>query len=129
MGNSGSAEIVELTVNASDVSGYAAFEGGHLARAVFINLNAWLSDSTGARPSTHIDLSFVSSSPGKAYGRAPTAQRLVINHADDVSNLTFAGQSYENANVQPTGPLVREPVDLSEGIDLSATEAILIDFD
>lgn len=135
VGRSGASKLVELTVNDTNVSGYAAFEGDHLVRAVFINLNAWLSDSTGTRPSTHIDLSFVSDLSGNSttenaedLGLIPTARRLIIDHADDVSNLTFGGQSYETADVHPTGRVVRETVNLNTGIDLRATEAILIDF-
>lgn len=135
VGHSGAAKLVELTVNDTNVSGYAAFEGGHLVRAVFINLEAWLSDSTGTRPSTHIDLAFISGLSGNStsenaedLGLIPTARRLIIDHADDVSNLTFAGQSFETPNVQPSGRVVRETVVLSKGIDLRATEAILIDF-
>ena len=60
---------------------------------------------------------------GKVEGR-----RLVIQHADDVANLTWAGQSYETNNVQPSGRLVVEEIEVAQGFDLRSTEAILISF-
>ncbi|KZT74569.1 glycoside hydrolase family 79 protein [Daedalea quercina L-15889] len=126
LGDSGAASIVELTVDEPDTSGYAVFEDGQLARAVFVNLNAWVANSTGTRPIVHIDLDFVN---GSTMALTATAERLVINHADDTQNLTWAGQSYEEtADVRPTGQLVLETIDLSEGFDLRATEAILLTF-
>ena len=106
----------------SNVSGYAAFEGGLLARAVFVNLHSWLTTSTGTRPSVHIDFEGLT-------GTA-SARRLVIQHADDTANVTFAGQSFETpGDPRPVGVVVSEEVDLSAGLDLQATEAVLIDFE
>lgn len=134
VGHTGSASLVEITVPDANVTGYAAFEGGALRRAVFVNLEAWLQSSEGERPSVHIDLDFSLSAGGSAAdvdalqrGQAQ-ARRLVIQHADDVSNLTFAGQSYNTSNAQPSGPLTLETVNLQDGIDLRATEAVLISF-
>ena len=108
-------------MNDANVSGYAAFEGGQLARAVFVNFNAWLTTSTGTRPSVHIDF-------GGRTGSA-RARRLVIQHADDTANVTFAGQSFETpGDPRPAGAVVSETVVLSSGVDLRATEAILIEF-
>ena len=56
VGSSGRASVVELSISNTNVTGYAAFEGGRLARAVFVNLHAWLLSSTGDRPSVHLDL-------------------------------------------------------------------------
>ncbi|KAH9928926.1 glycoside hydrolase family 79 protein [Fomitopsis serialis] len=126
IGNSGAASIVELTVDESDTTGYAAFENGQLTRAVFVNLNAWVASSTGTRPTVHIDLDFVN---GTTTAKTATARRLVINYADDTQNLTWAGQSYEEtADVSPTGQLDLETIDLTDGFDLRATEAILLTF-
>lgn len=126
IGNTGLASIVELTVDEPDTSGYAAFENGELVRAAFVNLNAWVANSTGTRPVTHIDLDFVN---GTTTAATATARRLVINYADDTQNLTWAGQSYEETpTVSPTGALQLETIDLSEGFDLRATEAILLTF-
>ncbi|KZT13293.1 glycoside hydrolase family 79 protein [Laetiporus sulphureus 93-53] len=124
VGNSGAASIVELDVPENDTTGYAVYESGTLARAVFVNLNAWTTNSTGTRPVVHIDLDF-------AFGvvSSASARRLVINYADDTSNLTWAGQSYEeSSDISPTGQLVLEDINVEEGLDLRATEAILLTF-
>ncbi|KAH9936819.1 glycoside hydrolase family 79 protein [Epithele typhae] len=123
VGTTGAAQIVELAVGNANVTGYAAFEAGALRRAVFVNLGAWLGSSVGARPSVHVDLAF----GGETAGRA-SARRLVIQHADDTANLTWAGQSFETADVTPAGEVVTEDVVLSEGLDLRSTEAVLITF-
>lgn len=125
IGNSGDARIIELVVDEPDITGYAAFESEQLARAVFVNLNAWVVNSTGTRPSAHIDLGVVN---GTTNGTV-AVRRLVIDYADDTQNLTWAGQSYEEtADVSPSGELEVEMVDLAEGFDLRATEAILLVF-
>ena len=136
VGRTGTSALVELDIGDADVSGYAAFEEGVLVRAVFVNLHAWLASSTGDRPSVHIDLDFargnanVTQQDADAFwGRAATGTRLVIQHADDTQNLTWAGQSYEETPlVAASGPLVTESVDLTQGVDLNATEALLIEF-
>ena len=125
IGSSGSAEIVTLDVGDDNVSGYAAFEGGRLARAVFVNLHAWLVSSTGERPSVHIDFAFTGANRTR---RVANGTRLIIGHADDTSGLTLGGQSYETADVSPSGEKVVERIVLSEGVDLRATEAIMIEF-
>lgn len=118
--------IVELTINEPDTTGYAAFEDGQLVRAVFVNLHAWVANSTGTRPVVHIGLDFVN---GTTTAVTATGQRLVIKYADDTQNLTWAGQSYEEtADVRPTGQLQLETIELSEGLDLRATEAIVLTF-
>lgn len=57
-----------------------------------------------------------------------TVSRLAINHADDIANLTFAGQSYETPDALVTGPKVVQTIRLSQGVDISSTEAILLSF-
>ncbi|EMD38720.1 glycoside hydrolase family 79 protein [Gelatoporia subvermispora B] len=135
IGGTGTAEIIELTVDDDNVSGYAAYEGGLLVRAVFVNLRPWVQDSTGSRPSVHLDLQVMlglgedDSSEldvGLFLGQTASARRLVIQHADDVANLTWAGQSWENVDIAPTGELELETISLAAGVDLRATEAILI---
>ena len=126
IGNSGSAKVTELPVPDENVSGYAVYEGNTLKRAVFVNLHAWLLSSTGVRPSVHIDL-LLSRDSGFG-GNKATAKRLLLNHADDLDNLTFAGQSFETRDARPTGKIVEEEIDLAEGLDIQSTEAILISF-
>ena len=54
VGASGTAQIVELNINDTYISGYAAFEGGALARVVLISLQPYTSSSAGDRPQTHL---------------------------------------------------------------------------
>ncbi|CAL1706862.1 unnamed protein product [Somion occarium] len=124
IGQTGSAKIVELVVPDDNVSGYAVYEKNVLKRAVFVNFHAWLLSSTGTRPSVHLDLSFTSGSGVKN----ATAKRLVIQHADDTQNLTFGGQSYETSDARAGGKITQESVDISKGLDLLATEAVLLSF-
>ena len=136
IGRSGHAELVELSIPNSNVTGYAAFERGLLRRAVFVNLEAWLqsSENTGERPSVHLDLlpafSLGASDAEVDSYRSGKAQvrRLLIQHADDTSGLLWAGQSYETDDAQPAGRVVVEQVDIRSGVDLRATEAVLISF-
>ncbi|RPD70303.1 glycoside hydrolase family 79 protein [Lentinus tigrinus ALCF2SS1-7] len=133
VGKTGSAKIVELDVDDENVAGYAAYEYGRLARAVFINLHSWLASNTGARPSVHIDLDFAfakgaQSEANEFWSRKAVAKRLAIEHADDTENLKWAGQSYETNDARPKGRIVLERVVLSEGIDLRSTEAVLVEF-
>ena len=130
IGSSGNAQIIELTVNDTNVSGYAAFEQGELVRAVFVNLHAWLKSSSGDRPSVHLglDLNGTSSRVAAFTSRSVVARRLILQHADDTSNLTWAGQSYETAEAQPEGGVVEVHVALDTGLNLRASEAVLVDF-
>lgn len=135
IGSSGHAQISELTVWDDNVSGYAAYEDGKLVRAAFINLDAWLLSSTGTRPSVHIDPTLYWSEASSVGGNATAwkhgkaeGRRILINHADDIQNLTWAGQSWETSNVRPVGQKVVEKVDLIKGFDLRSTEAILLSF-
>ncbi|KAI0689488.1 glycoside hydrolase family 79 protein [Cerioporus squamosus] len=133
-------QIVELPVDDSNVAGYAAYEHGRLARAVFVNLHAWLASSTGERPAVHIDFDFAFAAESSGarrstqsevnafWSRKAAARRLVIEHADDTAGLKWVGQSYETGDVRPTGRLVLERVVLSEGIDLRSSEAVLVEF-
>ena len=55
IGSSGSTTVVELTVDNTQISGYTVFQGNALVRAVFINLNAFM---TGTQNSVHLTLNF-----------------------------------------------------------------------
>ncbi|GJJ10670.1 hypothetical protein Clacol_004897 [Clathrus columnatus] len=122
VGKTGSAQISEIDISEPNVSGYAIYEHGTLKRAVFINLNAWLTSSTGTRPSVHISFA------GLKGSSSATVSRLAINHADDIANSTFAGQSYETPDALVSGQQVVQKIKLSNGVDISSTEAILINF-
>ncbi|KAF8513917.1 glycoside hydrolase family 79 protein [Hysterangium stoloniferum] len=124
IGNAGTARIVELDVAVDNVSGYAIYEHGTLARAVFVNLDAWLSISTGTRPSLHLGLNILGHQQ-----KTGTLRRLVIGHADDVSGLTLAGQSYETSNAIVSGAESTEEIVLANGLNIASTEAVLISFE
>ena len=106
-------------------------------RAVFINLNAWLRSSTGPRPSVHIG-PILSENKTEQIGLADDTvtdkqnkvqgRRIIIDHADDTENLTWAGQSWETDDIRPVGQLIVDEVDLVAGFDLRSTEAILLSF-
>ena len=136
IGRSGHAQLVELSVPSPNVTGYAAFEDGLLRRAVFVNLEAWLqsSETAGERPTVHLDLlptfslGATNAEVDSYHSRQTQVRRLLIQHADDVSALLWAGQSYETLNARPVGRAAVEHVDVRDGIDLRATEAVLISF-
>ncbi|KAF8061826.1 glycoside hydrolase family 79 protein [Lyophyllum atratum] len=124
IGKSGSTRAVELTIANTRIAGYAFFEGTKLVRAVFINSNAFLQGAT-TRASVHLDLSFTGT------GTAPTkisVKRLKIGHADDQSGLTWGGQSYETSDGRPSGSVVVQTGSVSAGVDITATEAVLVSF-
>ncbi|KAG5716858.1 hypothetical protein E4T56_gene3419 [Termitomyces sp. T112] len=125
IGRIGSTRVVELSINNSRVSGYGFYERQKLVRAVFINSNAFLSSTTGTRSSVHLDLSFTGS------GAAPTqitVKRLAIRHADDVSGLTWGGQSYETSSGRVSGSISVQTGNVASGVDIVATEAVLVSF-
>ncbi|KAJ7127152.1 glycoside hydrolase family 79 protein [Mycena epipterygia] len=124
IGDSGNTRALELSINNTRISGYAFYESGALKRAVFINSLAFLQGSTN-RTSTHLDLSF------SGTGTHPTSfsvKRLVIGHATDASGLTWGGQTYETSNARVGGTPTTEAGTVSAGIDIPATQAILISF-
>lgn len=116
VGRSGNTQLAELSINDTRITGYAFYEAGVLARAVFINLQAWLTGTSGARPSVHLDLSV----PGKT---RMTVKRLAITHADDASGLRWGGQTYETSDGRVSGTLSQQNVLVANGLDISATEA------
>lgn len=78
IGSTGTTQVVEIPVNATDVSGYAVFEHGHLTRAVFVNLLAYLPGG-GVRSTTHINIDL------SGQGRA--AQQMEVKRLD----ITYGG--------------------------------------
>ncbi|KAJ3558263.1 hypothetical protein NP233_g11543 [Leucocoprinus birnbaumii] len=122
IGSSGNTRIVELTISDASISGYAFYEGSNLARAVFINLRAFLSTST-SRSQTHIDLTF-----GNGSAKSATLKRLAIKHADDTAGLNWAGQTYESPDGKAIGSTKTESVDLQKGFDIQDTAIVLVSF-
>lgn len=83
IGSTGSTQVVEIPVNSTDISGYAVFEYGKLARAVFTNNVAYLPGG-GVRNTTHINIGF--SGSGLA-AREMEVKRLNITYDEFSSNI------------------------------------------
>ncbi|EIW84140.1 glycoside hydrolase family 79 protein [Coniophora puteana RWD-64-598 SS2] len=123
IGPSGTTQAIELNVNATDTSGYAFFEGQQLSRAIFINTVAYLPGAN--RSNTHIDLVI----PGGYLASSQmTIKRLNIGYANDTSGLTWGGQSYETPDGSVSGQETVETVNVSDGLDIQETEAVLVQF-
>ncbi|KAF7327593.1 Glycoside hydrolase family 79 protein [Mycena kentingensis (nom. inval.)] len=122
IGKSGNTRVLELDIDNDRLSGYAFYEGSTLKRAVFINSLAF---TTGTRASTHISLSMAGSGSKPAKF---TVKRLAIKRADDVSGLTWGGQNYETSSGLVGGTATTETGTVSAGIDIAATQAILVSF-
>jgi len=129
---SGATTIVELELSAPNLSGYAIYETGKLARAVFVNLNAWLRSDEGIRERSvyHIDLGFTATDTAETISsaRGVRIKRLDIEYADDTSKLRWGGQSWETPMFLVEGKEEFETKGLDEGIDIRETEAILVWF-
>jgi len=128
---SGKTKIVELDLDEDNVSGYAIYENGLLARAIFVNLNAWLLSDEGKRErqKTHIDFKFaLTDAKTQSNSGKITVRRLEIGHVDDLEGLLWGGQSFETNDLSPVGQKADDHVSLWDGVDISETEAILIIF-
>ncbi|KAJ7104297.1 glycoside hydrolase family 79 protein [Mycena belliarum] len=124
IGDSQQTQAIELSISNTRISGYAFYEVGTVKRAVFINSLAFLSGATN-RTSVHLDLSFSGS------GARPTTfsvKRLVIGHADDGSGLTWGGRTYETTDGRVGGTATSEKGTVSAGIDIPATQVVMISF-
>ncbi|KAJ8073455.1 hypothetical protein PM082_011731 [Marasmius tenuissimus] len=126
IGKSGNTQIAEIPIDNDRIAGYGFYENGALARAVFLNSQAFLEESgDSTRPSIHLDFDI----PGSDGPTDMTVKRLAIGHAEDASGLTWGGQSYETADGRVSGDVSSETVSVADGLDLSATEAVLVSFD
>ncbi|KAH7108202.1 hypothetical protein BKA62DRAFT_681430 [Auriculariales sp. MPI-PUGE-AT-0066] len=125
IGTSGGTTVAEIETHDAGVAGYAIYDGTALARAVFLNSQAYSSASTGARPAVRVQVLFTGASGAPAHA---TLKRLKIAHADDTANVTWGGVSYETATGLAAGSVVTETVVPSDGFVLAATEAVLITF-
>lgn len=55
-------------------------------------------------------------------------RRLAVGHADDTAGVKFAGRSYETTSGKPDGRDTFTDVVYGKEVEISDTEAILIDF-
>ncbi|KAK0452043.1 glycoside hydrolase family 79 protein [Desarmillaria tabescens] len=126
IGNSGHTQVAELSIDNSRISGYTFYEDGVLARAVLINSQAYMKEQSTSRSSIHLDLDF------SGGGQVPTSvrvKRLAIDHADDDSGLTWGGQTYETDDARAQGELEIETIQVTSGLDMVETEAVLLSFE
>ena len=101
IGPSGSTSAAEIIVDDPQVSGYAFYEGGVLARAVFINSAAFFSGET-SRTSTHIGLTLTG--PG-IVPSTMTIKRLTIGYVSKYSDSRFSLLDYTCIVGMQTTPL------------------------
>lgn len=118
--------ILELDVNDDRVSGYAAYDDGDLMRAVLINSQAYFTSQSTVRGSAQISFSFTGKGTAK---RKMRVRRLAISSADIAEGLTYAGLSYEETGTGlVSGTEVWEDVHVADGVCVSDTEAVLVEF-
>lgn len=53
---------------------------------------------------------------------------LNYRHADDASGLTWGGQTYETGDGRVSGTLKVEKRSVQDGVDIQATEVVLLRF-
>ncbi|KAF5380722.1 hypothetical protein D9757_007094 [Collybiopsis confluens] len=125
IGNEGGTLVTELSVNSSTISAYAIYtQDGTLSKALFINSEGFFTEnSDGDRNSVHLDFSISGTAPSGI-----SVKRLVINHADDTSGLTWAGQTYQTLDGKVGGTKSIGTGNVSDGVDIPATQAVLVAF-
>ena len=58
IGDSSNTQVIELSITDTRISGYAFYQGGQLTKVILINSLAFLTNTTTARPITHVQLTF-----------------------------------------------------------------------
>lgn len=114
--------IVELSISNTWIAGYAMYEGGKVARIILVNSLAYFS---GTRNSVTVSLNVSGGTVGS--GRMKV-KRLAITTADATTGLTWGGQTYETSDGLVGGSLVLGDSAVSEGVVVSATEAVMLSF-
>ena len=54
--------------------------------------------------------------------------RVKTRHADDTLGLTWGGQTYETSDGRVGGHLEISTVDVTDGVDIQATEVVMLSF-
>ncbi|KAI0318620.1 hypothetical protein OF83DRAFT_1056585, partial [Amylostereum chailletii] len=117
IGASGTTSVVELAVDNDHVTGYAFFEDGALARALFVNLRVF---DGGARGAVHVGIEGVEC--------IMVVKRLSVPTANATEGLTWGGQTYETEDAMVQGGLQTQTVDVSVGVDVHDTEVVMLSF-
>lgn len=132
IGKTNDTSIIELNISNADVAGYAFYEGGTIARAVLLNMNAYLTNQTDSRSTEQVSFVFSGTGGGAASGSAipghMTIKRLKIGHADDTAGVLWGGQTYETADALVQGVLKTEDIPVTANVGVSQSEAVLITF-
>ncbi|KZT42000.1 glycoside hydrolase family 79 protein [Sistotremastrum suecicum HHB10207 ss-3] len=126
LGTNSNRTVSELDISSSStISGYALYgSNGMLEKALLIDSQAFLTTTSGARPSTAVTLKFSGSHPPTKQ----TLKRLAIGHADDKTGLKWGGQTYETSSGLASGTVSTTSSNVSAGVTISATEVVLITF-
>ncbi|KAF8349020.1 glycoside hydrolase family 79 protein [Amanita rubescens] len=120
IGSSGNVQMVEIQTDDPNVTGYAFYENETLARALFINSEAYFG---GIRLSVHITINILGIPYSEMY-----VKRLAIGRADDTSGLTWGGQSYETQDGRVNGTEEAYVLPISQGVYIQETEAVMLRF-
>lgn len=99
LGNTGRAQVQELSIDHPQVAGYAFYENNELVRAILINSKAYLS-SNNPRTSVHLDLSFIGG--GAKSASTMTVKRLEIKYV--LLNIFTPKSDYPDSIVLPRMP-------------------------
>ncbi|KAJ3747810.1 glycoside hydrolase family 79 protein [Lentinula detonsa] len=127
IGKAGGTSVSELSLDSDTMSGYAFYSReGQLSKTLFINSEGFFTSSGTNRTSIHLDLDFTGT--GQSPSRM-TVKHLEIGHADDTSGLTWGGQTYETSDALVSGMLSVETINIGDGLDIPATQAMLVTFD
>ncbi|KIL67493.1 glycoside hydrolase family 79 protein [Amanita muscaria Koide BX008] len=122
IGSSGDVLMIQLDISDTYLAGYAFYEDGQLVRALFIESNAFIKGESN-RTTTHLNINI-----DGAENRGMLVKRLAIQYADDTSGLTWGGQSYETTDGRVSGNEYVEYGNVQAGVDIKATEAVLLHF-
>ena len=87
LGQSDDNKIVNIPLDGDLEAAYGLYDGGKLSKLVVLNLNAFNQSTTAARPSRHYGF--------RVPGHRAKVERLIAPGSDSVSNVTFAGISYD----------------------------------
>lgn len=129
IGGGGVTRVVEIELDHERVSGYAFYDEGYenVRRVLLLNSQAWFESSAEAgeeRSSVHISILFDSTNAPENM----KVKRLSIGYADDTTGLKWGGRSYETLDGLADGEEEVEVVAVVNGVDISASEVVLLSF-